>query len=119
MTKKRVVITGIGVVSSIGIGKDDFWKNLVAGKSGISEVTLFETSQYENHKGGEVKNFNPLDFIDKNNFDTNFEYYNQLKINDKIKNDYCEDNYINLIRIKYTDINNIKTILNPILRLKH
>lgn len=60
-----------------------------------------------------------IDFIDKNNFDTNFEYYNQLKINDKIKNDYCEDNYINLIRIKYTDINNIKTILNPILRLKH
>ncbi len=66
MAKRRVVITGIGVISSIGIGKDEFWKNLIAGKSGISEVTSFDTSQYENHMGGEVKNFNPLDFIDKN-----------------------------------------------------
>ena len=66
MPERRVVITGIGVVSSIGIGKDDFWKSLIAGKSGISEVESFDTSKYENHKGGEVKDFNPSDFIDKN-----------------------------------------------------
>lgn len=65
MTKRRVVVTGIGVVSSIGIGKDEFWKNLTAGKSGISEVTAFDTSTYENHRGGEVKNFDPLNFIDE------------------------------------------------------
>ncbi len=60
---RRVVITGLGVISSIGIGKDEFWKNLVAGKSGISEVSTFDTSKYDNHKGGEVKNFDPLKFI--------------------------------------------------------
>lgn len=65
MHKRRVVVTGLGVVSSIGIGKEKFWKNLIAGKSGISEVESFDTSKYENHRGGEVKDFNPLDFIDK------------------------------------------------------
>ena len=63
MSKRRVVVTGLGVVSSIGIGKDDFWKNLIAGKSGISEVTTIDTSRYDNHKGGEVRHFNPLNFI--------------------------------------------------------
>jgi len=67
MSKKRVVVTGVGVVSSIGIGKDKFWGNLIGGKSGISEVKSFDTSKYENHKGGEVKDFNPLQFIDKEN----------------------------------------------------
>jgi len=54
---KRVVVTGIGVVTSIGIGKEEFWKNLIAGKSGISEVTQFETKHYKRHYGGEIKNF--------------------------------------------------------------
>ncbi|MCX5668096.1 MAG: beta-ketoacyl-[acyl-carrier-protein] synthase family protein [Candidatus Omnitrophica bacterium] len=64
--KRRVVVTGLGVVSSIGIGKDEFWKNLVAGKSGISEITTFDTSDYPAHKGGEVKNFDPSKFIPEN-----------------------------------------------------
>lgn len=63
--KRRVVVTGLGVVSSIGIGVEDFWKNLIAGKSGISEIESFDTSQYPVHKGGEVKNFKPEDFIDR------------------------------------------------------
>ncbi len=63
--KRRVVVTGLGVVSSIGIGVDDFWKNLIAGKSGISEIESFDTSQYPIHKGGEVKNFKPEHFIDR------------------------------------------------------
>ena len=64
--KRRVVVTGIGVVSSIGIGKDEFWKNLTAGKSGISDIELFDTSDYPVHKGGEVKNFDSSKFIPKN-----------------------------------------------------
>lgn len=64
--KRRVVVTGLGVVSSIGIGKDEFWKNLICGKSGISEITTFDTSDYAVHKGGEVKNFDPAKFIPKN-----------------------------------------------------
>ena len=63
--KQRVVVTGLGVISSIGIGVQDFWKNLIAGKSGISEIESFDTSQYPTHKGGEVKNFRPQDFIDR------------------------------------------------------
>jgi len=54
---KRVVISGIGVISSIGIGKDDFWKSLIAGKSGISTITSFDTSEFSTHLGGEIKDF--------------------------------------------------------------
>lgn len=61
--KKRIVVTGLGVVSSIGIGKDAFWDNLLKGKSGISKVEAFDTSGHETHYGGEVKNFKPEDFI--------------------------------------------------------
>jgi 3-oxoacyl-[acyl-carrier-protein] synthase II len=61
--QKRVVITGVGVVSSIGVGRKLFWDNLVAGKSGISEVATFNTADYLVHKAGEVKNFEPGLFI--------------------------------------------------------
>lgn len=61
--KRHVVVTGLGVVSSIGIGKDEFWKNLIAGKSGISDITTFDTSDYPVHKGGEVKNFDPAKLV--------------------------------------------------------
>ncbi|MGA1874535.1 MAG: beta-ketoacyl-[acyl-carrier-protein] synthase family protein [bacterium] len=61
----RVVITGIGVVSSIGIGKDEFWKNLLAGKSGVSKVTAFDTTNFPTHYGAEVKDFNPEKFLTK------------------------------------------------------
>lgn len=67
MIQRRVVVTGIGIVSSIGIGKDEFWENLIAGKSGISKVETFDTSDFPVHYGGEVKNFNIEKFISKNN----------------------------------------------------
>ena len=63
--KKRVVVTGLGVISSIGIGKDVFWNSLLKGTSGISEVASYDTSKHVTHKGGEIKNFNPEDFISK------------------------------------------------------
>jgi 3-oxoacyl-[acyl-carrier-protein] synthase II len=62
---RRVVVTGIGVVSSIGIGWPEFWENLIAGKSGISRVESFDTSQHDCHVGGEVKNFDPAQFMSK------------------------------------------------------
>jgi 3-oxoacyl-[acyl-carrier-protein] synthase II len=62
---KRVVITGLGVISSIGIGWQEFWDSLLKGKSGISPVSSFDTSNHFTHNGGEVKNFNPEDFIPK------------------------------------------------------
>jgi len=57
MNKTRVVITGLGVVSSIGIGWQEFWRNLLSGKSGISPVTAFDTSKHFTHNGGQIKDF--------------------------------------------------------------
>lgn len=66
---RRVMVTGLGVVSSIGIGWQEFWPNLLAGKSGISKITSFDTSSYDRHYGGEIKNFNPYQFIDRRKAD--------------------------------------------------
>jgi len=63
MNNRRVVVTGLGVVSSVGIGKDEFWKSVTSGKSGISKVDSFDTSEYRCHYAGEIKNFIPEDFI--------------------------------------------------------
>src|SRR5437867_517085 len=60
---ERVVVTGIGVVTPIGIGKAEFWENLLAGKSGIAPVQSFDTSAYEVHLGAEIKGFDPFDYI--------------------------------------------------------
>lgn len=62
---KQIAVTGIGIISSIGIGKDDFWNNLIQGKSGISKIGLFDTSKFSRHYGGEIKEFNPTRFIPK------------------------------------------------------
>lgn len=62
---KRVVITGMGIISPVGTGKDLFWESLVQGKSGISRITRFDISDYPTKIGGEVKDFNPNDYMDK------------------------------------------------------
>ncbi len=62
----RVCVSGLGVVSSLGIGKDAFWKSLIQGKSGISKVSRFDTSAFKRHNGGEIKDFHPEEFIPKN-----------------------------------------------------
>ncbi|MCL5774384.1 MAG: beta-ketoacyl-ACP synthase II [Firmicutes bacterium] len=60
--KDRVVVTGIGIISSVGIGVDLFWNSLIEGKSGIGPITLFDTSNYDVKFAGEVKNFNPEEY---------------------------------------------------------
>ena len=60
---KRVVITGLGVISSIGIGWNEFWDSLLMGRSGISPVTAFDTTNHFTHNGGEVRGFQPEQFI--------------------------------------------------------
>lgn len=57
MGKKRMVITGVGVVASNGIGKEQFWSALENGASGIKEVSLFDTSTMKSKLAGEIKNF--------------------------------------------------------------
>jgi len=63
MINREVVVTGLGAVTSIGIGKEEFWANVLKGKSGISDVTLFDTTKFKRHRAGEIKNFNSSDFI--------------------------------------------------------
>jgi 3-oxoacyl-[acyl-carrier-protein] synthase II len=63
--KRRVVVTGLGVVSSIGIGWQEFWKNLLAGKSGIDTVRSIDTTSYEHHRAGEVRCFPAHDFVNR------------------------------------------------------
>ncbi len=65
MTKRRVVVTGIGPVTPIGIGKETFWNNLVAGKSGVGPITQFDTEGYTVKIAAEVKDFDYTAFIDK------------------------------------------------------
>jgi 3-oxoacyl-[acyl-carrier-protein] synthase II len=62
---RRVVVTGVGLVCGCGIGTDEVWKNLLAGKSGIGPITLFDTTQHDCKIAGEVKNFDPGVWVEK------------------------------------------------------
>ncbi|MDR3556911.1 MAG: beta-ketoacyl-ACP synthase II [Syntrophobacteraceae bacterium] len=63
--RRRVVVTGIGLVSPVGIGIEENWSNLISGKSGIGPITRFDCSAYGSKIAGEVKNFHPEEFISK------------------------------------------------------
>ncbi len=65
MNKRRVVVTGLGAVTPIGIGVEEFWSNLLQGKNGIAPITKFDASNFETQFAAEVKNFEPEKFIDK------------------------------------------------------
>lgn len=63
--KKRVVITGLGCVTPVGTGKDDFWVNIKSGVSGIDKITRFDYTNYQTQIAGEVKDFTPEYYISK------------------------------------------------------
>ncbi len=63
--KRKVVVTGLGVISPLGDTVDELWKNLLEGKSGISRVTKFDTSKFPVHIAGEIKNFDSTKYLDK------------------------------------------------------
>jgi len=64
--RKRAVITGIGPITCIGIGKENFWRGIVAERSGISLVTGFDTSQFHAHCGGEIRDWDGTAFFPPN-----------------------------------------------------
>lgn len=61
---RRVVVTGCGVITPLGIGKDENWEALVSGKTGIAPITLFDASEYKSRIAGEIKDFDPLKYLD-------------------------------------------------------
>src|SRR5262249_13820811 len=60
---RRVVITGLGLVTPIGTGREVFWRNLTAGTNGIGPVESFDTSAFPVHIGAEVKDFDPAGYV--------------------------------------------------------
>ncbi len=62
---KRVVVTGVGAVTPIGIGKEEFWKNIKAGVCGIDTISRFDASEYDCKIAAEVKGFDPAEYMDK------------------------------------------------------
>jgi 3-oxoacyl-[acyl-carrier-protein] synthase II len=65
VSNRRVVVTGIGLVSSLGIGTEPNWKALIAGQSGVGAITKFDATQFATRIAGEVCGFDPLQFIEK------------------------------------------------------
>ena len=62
---RRVVVTGVGLVSAVGVGTDETWQNLLAGKSGVAPITHFDTTGFSATIAAEVKGFDPLQYIEK------------------------------------------------------
>lgn len=62
---KKIVITGMGAVTPVGIGVDEYWKNITAGVSGIDTIKAFDPSELAVQVAGEIKNFNPSDYLPK------------------------------------------------------
>ncbi len=62
---RRVVVTGVGLVSAVGIGTQANWEALCAGQGGIGPITHFDASQFSSRIAGEVKGFDPLQFVEK------------------------------------------------------
>jgi 3-oxoacyl-[acyl-carrier-protein] synthase II len=63
--RRRVVVTGVGLLSPLGTGTAESWAGLVAGRSGMAPITLFDASQYSTRFAAEVKGFDPLAWVDK------------------------------------------------------
>ena len=65
MQLKRVVVTGVGAITPLGKTVDDFWKNLIDGKSGAAPITRFDTTHFKTKFACEVKDYNPADYFDR------------------------------------------------------
>lgn len=65
MVERRVVVTGLGAVTPIGIGKEEYWEALKEGKNGIAKITHFDASAFNTQIAGELKNFDPSLYLDK------------------------------------------------------
>ena len=77
IVKRRVVVTGLGLITPLGTGVEKTWKAVCAGRSGIGRIAKFDPNAHDCQIAGEVKDFNPNDYIDKKDFkkmDTFIQY---------------------------------------------
>ena len=77
MSRRRVVVTGLGIVSPVGTGVPEAWKNILAGQSGITRITRFDPSPFTSQIAGEVKGFDPAQYLsakEARRFDTFIHY---------------------------------------------
>src|SRR5438105_636922 len=65
LQKRRVVVTGVGLVTALGTGTEETWKNLCEGRSGVTAITRFDTTQFSTRIAAEVKDFDPLRWFEK------------------------------------------------------
>jgi 3-oxoacyl-[acyl-carrier-protein] synthase II len=65
MANQRVVVTGMGVITALGRDLETFWGNLLAGKSGVSHIEAFDTTEYTTKIAAEIKNWNPEDYVER------------------------------------------------------
>jgi 3-oxoacyl-[acyl-carrier-protein] synthase II len=65
LEKKRVVVTGVGLVTALGTGTEETWKGLCEGRSGVAQISRFDTAQFSTRIAAEVKDFDPLKWFDK------------------------------------------------------
>jgi len=63
MNKRRIAVTGVGLVTPVGIGVTESWKNIIQGVSGISRITKFDPANFSSQIAGEVKNFDPVNYL--------------------------------------------------------
>lgn len=99
MREHRVVVTGLGAVTPVGIGVEAFWEGLKAGKSGISRVTHFDPTNFRSQMAAEVKDFNPEEWIDSKSLERmdRFTYFgvasSAMAMKDAGLDNYAFDRY--------------------------
>ena len=71
---KRVVVTGLGAITPLGNTVEQFWQQILAGKSGIGPITKFDSSKFKTQFAGEVKGFNPEDYLEKKEIKKYFRF---------------------------------------------
>ena len=93
MQNKRVVVTGLGAVTPIGLNVNEFWDGLISGKNGVAPITYFDASRFDTKFAAEVKNFNPDNYFDKKSV-KRLDRFSQFAIAASVQ--AIEDSNINL-----------------------
>jgi 3-oxoacyl-[acyl-carrier-protein] synthase II len=118
----RVVVTGIGAIGPIGHNAEDTWQNVIAGKSGVGPITLFDTTDFTVHIAAEIKDFDPGDFLDRREVrrQDRFEWIANIAANEAIADSGLEVTDENSHRIGVaisSGVGGIETFIDQVITL--